>query len=82
MPKPIQIDGSDYYLRLSAARGSTASGDVNIVVELYGPDEEPTFTNDVASVEPVRIFHCFGDAGTLYHQLKPAVEVLEATRSW
>jgi hypothetical protein len=80
LPKPIQIQGRDYYVNLSVARGSTASGDVNVVVELY--DEEPTFTNDEASVEPVQTIQCFGDAGSLYYQLKPALEVLDATRSW
>jgi hypothetical protein len=54
MPKPIQIQGKDYYLNLSIIRGSAASGDVNIVLELY--DEEPTFTNGDVSVEPVHSF--------------------------
>jgi hypothetical protein len=49
-------------------RGSTASGEVNVVIELY--DEAPTFVNDVASVEPVHTIHCYGDAGTFYSQLK------------
>lgn len=80
MPKPIQIQGKDYYVNLSVIRGSTASGDVNIIVELY--DEEPSFTDDEASVEPVQTLHCYGDAGSLYYQLKPALEVLDATRSW
>lgn len=81
MPKTVQIQGKDYYLNLNVAQGSTASGDVNIVIELYDPSEEPTFSNGEASVEPVHSFHCFGDAGTFYHQLKPAFEVLQATRS-
>jgi hypothetical protein len=76
---PIQVLGKDYYLSVGVVSGSTASGDVNVVVELYG--EEPTFENDEALIEPVRTFHCFGDAGQLYHQLKPALDVLNATRS-
>jgi hypothetical protein len=80
--KTIQIEGKDYYVSVGVVSGSTDTGEVNVVIELYGPDEEPTFTNDEASVEPVRTFHCYGDAGTLYHQLGPALDVLEATRSW
>ena len=48
------------------------------VVELY--DEEPTFLNNVASVEPVQV-HCYGDAATLYYQFKTALELLDAVRS-
>jgi hypothetical protein len=50
------------------------------VIELY--DEEPTFRNNVASIEPVRSIECFGDAGTLYHLFKEGLEVLNATRNW
>ena len=78
--KPVQIQGKDYYLNLADASGSTKTGDVNVVIELY--DEEPTFTNNEASVEPAQTFHCYGDAGAFYYALKPAVGVLEATRSW
>jgi hypothetical protein len=60
---------------------ATRRGDVNIVIELYGADEEPTFSNGEASVEPVHTFKCFGDADTFYHQLKPAFEVIEWVRS-
>lgn len=79
MPKPIQIQGKDYYGNLSIARGSTSTGEVNIVIELY--DEEPTFINSEASVEPVHMIHCYGDAPSLYHQLKTTLDVLNATRS-
>lgn len=80
--RTVQIEGKDYYLNLNAAHGSTGSGDVNLVIELYDATEEPTFTNGQASVEPARIFHCFGDAGAFYYALKPAFEMLEVTRSW
>jgi hypothetical protein len=82
VPKPIQIQGKDYYVNLAVTRGSTASGEVNIVLELYDAAEEPVFTNDIASVEPVETIHCYGDAGTLYYQFHKALEVLNATRSW
>lgn len=66
-------------MNLDVIRGSTASGDVNLVIELY--DEEPSFTNGVASLEPVRSIHCYGDAASLYYQFREALEVLNATRS-
>ena len=50
------------------------------MIELY--DKEPSFENNIASVEPVQSIQCYGDAGTLYYELKPALEVLDATRSW
>lgn len=80
MPKPIQIKGKDYFVNVGVVRGNTASGDVNFFVELY--DEEPTFVNGEASVEPVEMIQGFGDAGTLYYQLKGALEALDAIRSW
>lgn len=52
---------------------------MNIVIELY--DEEPTFTNGEASVEPVQTIHCFGDAASLYYQLAEPLQVLNAVRS-
>jgi hypothetical protein len=79
MPQPIQIQGKDYYVNHSITRGSTETGDVNIVIELY--DEEPSFLNGVASVEPVESIHIFGDAASLYYQFKEALEVLNVTRS-
>ncbi len=79
MPEPIRIQGRDYYVNLDIISGSTASGDVNLVIELY--EEEPTFTSDVASVEPVESIQCYGDAESLYHQFKDALKVLNATRS-
>jgi hypothetical protein len=72
MPKPIQIKGKDYFVNVAVVRGNTASGDVNFFVELY--DEEPSFVNGEASVEPVEMIQGFGDAGTLYYQLKGALE--------
>ena len=68
MPEPIQIQGKDYYVNVAVIRGSSKSGEVNIVIELY--DEEPSFTNGEASAEPVKTIHCYGDAGSLYYQLK------------
>jgi hypothetical protein len=79
VPKPIQIQSKDYYLHTVVVSGNTASGDVNIVIELY--DEEPTFTNGEASVEPVQTIHCFGDAASLYNQLAQPLQVLNAVRS-
>lgn len=79
MPKPIQIQGKDYYVHTVVVSGNTASGDVNIVIELY--DEEPTFTNGEASVEPVQTIHAFGDAASLFHQLSEPMHVLDAVRS-
>ena len=80
MPKSIQIQGTDYYFNLDIVRGDTGTGEVNLVIELY--DKEPSFENNIASVEPVQSIQCYGDAGTLYYELKPALEVLDATRSW
>lgn len=79
MPKPIQIQGRNYYVNLDIARGSTQSGEVNIVIELYG--EEPRFVNNEASVEPVHTIHCYGDAASLYYQFKDALDVLNTTRT-
>jgi hypothetical protein len=79
MPKPIQIQGKDYYVNLAFVRGDPGTGDVNFVIELY--DEEPSFTNDVASVEPAKSIQRYGDAASLYHQFKTAMEVLVAARS-
>ena len=79
MPEPIQIQGDDYYVNLAFASGHTGTGDVNVVIELYA--EKPSFTNGEASVEPVKMIHCFGDAASLYYQFKGFLEVLNATRS-
>lgn len=80
MPKPIEIQGKPYYVSVAKATGSTGSGDVEIVIELF--DEEPSWLNNVPNVEPVHTIRCHGDAGSLYHQVKEPVEVLNATRSW
>jgi hypothetical protein len=80
MPKPVQIQGKDYYVNHSISRGETATGDVNMVIELY--DEEPSWHNGVVSKKPVQSIHLFGDAGSLYYQFKEAIKVLDATRSW
>ena len=80
MPKPIQIQGKDYYVNHTITRGETATGDVNIVIEVY--DEEPSWVDGVVSKEPVESFQIFGDAGTLYYQFKDVIKVLDDTRSW
>ena len=80
LPKPIQIQGKDYFVSLDTTRGSSGTGEVNLLIELYA--EEPSFTNDNASVEPVQTIHCYGDAGTLYYQFEKALEVLNLTRTW
>ena len=77
MPKPIQIQGKDYYLNLDIVRGITATGEVNFVIELY--DEEPSFTDGQASVGPVKAIQGLGDAASLYYQLETALEVLKGT---
>jgi hypothetical protein len=76
VPKPIQIQGKDYYVKHGIISGSTETGDVNLVFELY--DQEPSFTNGQASVKPVQTIQCFGDAETLYN-LKRTLDVVEAT---
>jgi hypothetical protein len=67
---------------VSAVHGETKSGEVNIIVELYdGTEPPPTFTNDVASVEPVHTFHAYGDVATFYYQLKSLFDLLDGVRS-
>ena len=68
MRKAVQIQGKDYDLHLVAATGMVPKGDVNIVVELY--DQDPVFVNNEPNVEPVHTFHCFGDAGSFFHELE------------
>jgi len=79
MPKPILIQGKDQWVNLAIIRGDTAGGDVNLVLELY--DEEPSWVNGVASVEPAKTIHAFGDAASLYDQFAEALKVLDLTRS-
>ena len=79
MPKPILIQGKDYWVNCVVTKGNTASGDINIVIELY--DEEPTFSDGKASTEPVESVHLFGDAASLYHQFEIPLQVLNVVRS-
>jgi hypothetical protein len=82
MPKPIEIQGKDYFINVATFRGSTESGNVEVVIELYDGAEEPSWTNNVPSVPPVHTIRCNGDAGTLYYQFQHAVELLNDVRSW
>jgi hypothetical protein len=80
MPKPIEIQGREYFVNVAKVTGSTESGQVEIVIELF--DQEPSWLNGVPSVQPAHTIRCHGDAGTLYYQLHGTEEVLNLARSW
>jgi hypothetical protein len=82
MPKSVEIQGRDYHVNVKTMRGNTASGNVEVVIELYDGKEEPSWTNGVPSVPPVQTIRLSGDAGTLYYQFQHAVELLNDVRSW
>jgi hypothetical protein len=83
MPKAIEIQGHSYFVHVKSVRGSTGNGEFVATIELFdGDGEEPSWMNDVPSVEPVHTIELSGDAGSLYYQLKEPVEVLNSTRNW
>jgi len=73
--KPIQIEGTNYFVNLVVERGSTHTANASLVIELY--THAPT-----GSAEPAHRIQVTGDTTTLFEQFERGLELLNLTRTW